>query len=74
MRFMEIEFPPDVEERLSLLASESGRGKAQLVIEIVSNQLGYEAWFHQEVQKGLGCLRENEPSADLLTCHPAKRC
>ena len=57
---MDIQFPPDVEEQLNHLALESGRGKVQLVVEMVANQLSYDAWFRREVEKGIASLDRGE--------------
>ena len=53
---MEIQFPPEVEEQLNHLASESGRAKVQIVVEMVANQLSYDGWFRLEVETGLSSL------------------
>jgi predicted transcriptional regulator len=57
---MEIQFPPEMEEQLNSLAVESGRGKVQLVVEMVANQLSYDAWFRREVEKGIASLDRGE--------------
>ncbi len=57
---MEIQFPPDVEAQLSSLAIESGRAPVQIVLEMVANQLSYDAWFRREVGKGLDSLDRGE--------------
>jgi predicted transcriptional regulator len=57
---MEIQFPPEMEERLNHLAIESGRGKVQLVVEMVASQLSYDAWFRREVEKGIASLDRGE--------------
>ncbi len=57
---MEIQFPPEMEEQLNSLAVESGRGTVQLVVEMVASQLGYDAWFRREVEKGIASLDRGE--------------
>ncbi len=57
---MEIQFPPEVEEQLNHLASEAGRAKVQIVVEMVANRLSYDAWFQREVEKGMASLDRGE--------------
>jgi predicted transcriptional regulator len=57
---MEIHFPAEIDEQLNHLASESGRGKEDLVLAMVSNQLSYDAWFQREVDKGIASMERGE--------------
>ncbi len=53
---MVITFPPELEETLKRFAAESGRPADQVVVDMVTTQLNYEAWFRQEVRRGLASL------------------
>jgi RHH-type transcriptional regulator, rel operon repressor / antitoxin RelB len=57
---MEISLTPDVEERLNQLASQAGKGKEQVVQELIANYLEHDEWFRQEVAKGLASLDRGE--------------
>jgi predicted transcriptional regulator len=57
---MEISLTPEMEERLSQLASQAGKGKAEVVQELVASYLEHDAWFRQEVAKGLASLDRGE--------------
>ena len=50
---MEVRLKPELEEKLSRLASEQGRDRESLVVEAVERMVDYDAWFVQEVEKGL---------------------
>jgi predicted transcriptional regulator len=57
---MEISLTPEMEERLNQLASQAGKGKEQVVQELVASYLEHDAWFRQEVTKGLASLDRGE--------------
>jgi RHH-type transcriptional regulator, rel operon repressor / antitoxin RelB len=57
---MEISLTPDVEERLNQLASQAGKGKEQVVQELIANYLEHDEWFRLEVAKGLASLDRGE--------------
>ena len=57
---MEISLTPEMEERLDQLASKAGKGKEQVVRELVATYLEHDAWFRQEVAKGLASLDRGE--------------
>ncbi len=57
---MEVSFNPEVEATLKRIAQETGRGAEQVVVDLVSTQLDYDAWFRQEVQKGIDSLDRGE--------------
>ena len=56
MVFMEISLAPEVEERLTRIASEEGKAANQVVQELVASYLDHDEWFRREVQKGLASL------------------
>jgi len=57
---MEVRLKPDLEEKLSRLASEQGRDRESLVVEAVERMVDYDAWFVQEVEKGLAAADRGE--------------
>jgi predicted transcriptional regulator len=50
---MEISLTPDLEDKLSRLASTQGREATALVVEAVGRLIEYDAWFVAQVDKGL---------------------
>jgi predicted transcriptional regulator len=50
---MEVALSPDLENKLSRLASQQGRESAALVVEAVERLVDFDAWFVSEVDKGL---------------------
>jgi predicted transcriptional regulator len=50
---MELRLPPDVETRLARIAAERGTDAEALAAEAIERFLDYDAWFLQEVKKGL---------------------
>ena len=57
---MEVRLKPDLEARLSRLASEQGRDRESLVVEAVERMVNYDEWFIQEVEKGLASANRGE--------------
>jgi predicted transcriptional regulator len=57
---MEVRLKPDLEEKLSRLANERGRDRESLVVEAVERMVDYDAWFVQEVEKGLAAADRGE--------------
>ncbi|HXC48852.1 MAG TPA: hypothetical protein VNU20_11210 [Candidatus Sulfotelmatobacter sp.] len=51
---------PDLEAKLSRLASEQGRDRESLVVEAVERMVNYDEWFIQEVEKGLAAADRGE--------------
>jgi len=50
---MQISVEPNLEARLNQIASEAGKAANQVVEELVANYIDHDAWFKQEVNKGL---------------------
>jgi len=46
---MEVALSPDLENKLSRLASQQGRESAALVVEAVERLVDFDAWFVSEV-------------------------
>ena len=53
---MEISLAPELEAKLTRIASEMGKAANQVVQELVADYLGHDEWFKREVQKGLASL------------------
>ena len=53
---MEISLAPELETRLTKIASEAGKNPSQVVRELVADYLDHDEWFRGEVQKGLASL------------------
>ena len=50
---MEVHLKPDLQEKLTQLASEQGRDSESLIVEAVERMVNYNEWFLQEVEKGI---------------------
>lgn len=50
---MEIDFPPELQAKLTHLATQQGRDTRALVQEAVERFVNYDGWFLSEVEKGL---------------------
>ena len=57
---MVVNFNPDLEAKLSRLASQQGRDAETLVQEAVERLVDYDEWFLQEVGKGLASADRGE--------------
>ncbi len=53
---MEISLAPELETRLSRIASEAGKAPSQVVQELVADYLDHDEWSKREVEKGLASL------------------
>jgi predicted transcriptional regulator len=53
---MEISLAPELEAKLTRIASEAGKAADQVVQELVASYLDHDEWFRQEVGKGLASL------------------
>ena len=59
-RRMEVDFTPDLEAKLTRLATEQGRDTRALVREAVERFVNYDEWFVREVEKGLAAADRGE--------------
>jgi predicted transcriptional regulator len=57
---MEVRLKPDLEAKLSRLASEQGRDRESLIVEAVERMVNYDEWFIHEVEKGLAAADRGE--------------
>lgn len=51
---------PDLQAKLTRLATQQGRDSESLVVEAVERMVNYDEWFLQEVQKGLAAAARGE--------------
>jgi len=68
---MEVNFTPDLQAKLTRLASEQGRDTQALVREAVEHMVNHDEWFIREVEKGLAAadrveLIEHEEIGKLI--------
>ena len=57
---MEVHLTPEKEALLEQLATRTGKNTVDLVQEAVDRLLDYDAWFIQEVEKGLAQAARGE--------------
>ena len=57
---MEVHLSPDLQAKLTRLATQQGRDSESLVLEAVERMVNYDEWFLQEVQKGLAAADRGE--------------
>jgi len=57
---MEVRFDPDLQAKLTRLATEQGRDTEALVVEAVKRMISYDEWFLQAVEKGLAAADRGE--------------
>jgi predicted transcriptional regulator len=50
---MEVRLNPELQAKLTRLATQQGRDSEALVVEAVERMVNYDEWFLQEVEKGL---------------------
>ncbi len=51
---------PDLQAKLTSLATQQGRDSESLVVEAVERMVNYDEWFVQEVEKGLAAADRGE--------------
>ncbi|HEV2647378.1 MAG TPA: hypothetical protein VGU46_13530 [Acidobacteriaceae bacterium] len=57
---MEVHLSPDIQSKLTRLATQQGREGEALVVEAVERLVNYDDWFRSEVQIGLGQIAHNQ--------------
>jgi len=55
-----VRFDPDLQAKLTRLATEQGRDTEALVVEAVKRMISYDEWFLQAVEKGLAAADRGE--------------
>jgi predicted transcriptional regulator len=57
---MDVPLNPDLQAKLSRLATQQGRASEALVVEAVERLVNYDEWFLREVDKGLAAADRGE--------------
>ena len=57
---MEVHLNPDLQAKLTRLATQQGRDSESLVVEAVERMVNHDEWFMQEVEKGLAAADRGE--------------
>jgi predicted transcriptional regulator len=57
---MEVRLNPDLQAKLTELASQQGRDTEELVVDAVERMVNYDQWFMREVEKGKSAAGRGE--------------
>jgi predicted transcriptional regulator len=57
---MEVHLPPELQAKVDRAAAENNSGAEEYVKQLVENYLEHDAWFRQQVKKGLDQLDRGE--------------
>jgi predicted transcriptional regulator len=57
---MEVKLNPELQEKLTRLATEQGRDSEALLVEAVERMVNYDEWFLQEVETGIAAADRGE--------------
>ena len=55
---MKLQVPPELEAKLTRLASETGRTVDQVALDLLASSMEHDEWFRGEVEKGRTAARE----------------
>lgn len=55
---MNLPVPPELEAKLTRLATESGRTVDQVALDLLANSVDHDEWFRREVKRGRLSARE----------------
>lgn len=55
---MNLQVPPELEAKLTRLATESGRSVDQVALDLLASSIDHDEWFRAEVEKGRTAARE----------------
>ena len=55
---MNLQVPPELEARLTRLATETGRSVDQVAVDLLASSIDHDEWFRAEVEKGRTAARE----------------
>ena len=56
--FMNLQVPPELEAKLTRLATETGRTVDQVALDLLASSIDHDEWFRDEVEKGRTAARE----------------
>jgi predicted transcriptional regulator len=57
---MEVRLPPELQAKVDQAAAENNSGAEEYVKQLVEHYLDHDAWFRQQVKKGLDQLDRGE--------------
>ena len=60
---MEVHLSPDLQSKLTRLATEQGLDSEELVREAVERLVNYDEWFRAEVQTGLSQIEQGKTAS-----------
>jgi predicted transcriptional regulator len=49
---MDLQVPPELEEKLNRLAAQTGRTVDQVALDLLTNSVEHDEWFRSEIEKG----------------------
>ena len=55
---MNLQVPPELEAKLTRLATETGRSVDQVALDLLASLMDHDEWFRGEVEKGRTAARE----------------
>jgi len=55
---MNLQVPPELEAKLTRLATETGRTVDQVALDLLASSIDHDEWFRSEVEKGRTAARE----------------
>jgi predicted transcriptional regulator len=55
---MNLQVPPELEAKLTRLASETGRTVDQVALDLLASSIHHDEWFRGEVETGRAAARE----------------
>ena len=55
---MDLQLPPELEARLTRLATETGRTVDQVAADLLASSIDHDEWFRAEVEKGRAAARD----------------
>jgi predicted transcriptional regulator len=55
---MKLQLPPELEAKLTRLATETGRTVDQVALDLLASSIDHDEWFRAEVEKGRAAARE----------------
>lgn len=57
---MEVHLPPELQAKVDRAAAENNSGAEEYIKQLLEHYLDHDAWFRQQVKKGLGQLDRGE--------------
>jgi len=56
---MNLQFPPELEAKLTRLATETGSTVDQVALDLLASSVDHDEWFRRDVEKGRRSARED---------------